>query len=80
MIFQSITQHLPILQVVLPLIAAPLCVLLRRPALSWLFALAVTWASFAISIALFIQLEHVGTIVYELLYRIHLMKVWIYLS
>jgi multicomponent Na+:H+ antiporter subunit D len=65
-IFQSITQHLPILQVVLPLIAAPLCVLLRRPALSWLFALAVTWASFAISIALFIQLEHVGTIVYEL--------------
>ena len=62
----SLSAHLPILQVVLPLIAAPICLLLRRPLLSWLLALAVTWTCFAIAIALMIRLESVGTIVYEL--------------
>jgi multicomponent Na+:H+ antiporter subunit D len=65
-IAQLVSQHLPALQVVLPLIAAPVCVLLRRASLSWLFAMIVTWACFAISIALLVRLESVGTIVYEM--------------
>ncbi len=66
MIAQFVSQHLLALQVVLPLIAAPVCVLLRRPTLSWLFALVVTWVCFAMSVALLIRLEGVGTIVYEM--------------
>jgi multicomponent Na+:H+ antiporter subunit D len=65
-IAQLVSQHLPALQVVLPLIATPVCVLLRRASLSWLFAMIVTWACFAISIALLVRLESVGTIVYEM--------------
>ena len=44
-----IAQHFPVLQVVLPLLMAPVCVLLRRAALAWLAAAAVTWAAFAIA-------------------------------
>ena len=47
-----IAGHLPILQVVLPLLAAPLCVLLRRGTLCWGLALGVSWVSFGIAIAL----------------------------
>ena len=36
----SIATHLPALQVVLPLLAAPLTVLLRRPGLAFLVAVA----------------------------------------
>ena len=34
--------HFPVLQVVLPLLAAPVCVLLRHATLAWLAALAPT--------------------------------------
>ena len=44
--------HLPALQVLLPLIAAPLCFLLRGDARSRIFALLVTWSCLAISLAL----------------------------
>jgi multicomponent Na+:H+ antiporter subunit D len=49
------TSHLPILQVVLPLIAAPLMVLVRRGVLAWLIAVAVSAAALAIAAALFAQ-------------------------
>ena len=61
-----IEAHLPALQVVLPLIAAPLCVLLRHAGLVWLFATLVTWASLAVAIALLQQVLAGGVIVYEL--------------
>ena len=38
-----ITAHLLPLQVVIPLVAAPLCVLIRRDWLAWLFTLGVSW-------------------------------------
>jgi len=41
------TEHLPILQIVVPLMAAPVCILLRRRALTLGFAIAVCWAVFA---------------------------------
>ena len=61
-----IGANLPALQVVVPLMAAPLCVLLRRPGLVWAFATLVCWAAFAISIALLARVGEGGAISYEL--------------
>ncbi|MEA3243379.1 MAG: monovalent cation/H+ antiporter subunit D family protein, partial [Pseudomonadota bacterium] len=58
--------HLPILQVIVPLMAAPLCLLLTRPRMVWLFALVVSAAAFLTSILLLQQVMVSGTIVYEL--------------
>ena len=41
--------HFPVLQVVLPLLMAPVCVLLRSARLAWLAALAISWVTFAIA-------------------------------
>ncbi len=54
----------PALQVVVPLIAAPVCVLLRRGTAAWVLALLATWASLAISIALLLRVQASGTISY----------------
>ncbi len=58
--------HLPILQVIVPLMAAPLCLLLTRPRLVWLFTLMVSGAAFLISVLLLQQVMASGTIIYEL--------------
>ncbi len=58
--------HLPILQVIVPLMAAPLCLLLTRPRMVWLFALVVSGTAFLTSILLLQQVMISGTIVYEL--------------
>ncbi len=57
---------LPILQVALPLIAAPLCVLLRRSGLAWAFATLVSWGLLAISILLLMHVMNEGGISYRL--------------
>ena len=61
-----IAAHYAALQVVAPLIAAPLCVLLRRGILAWLVTVAISWIALAISIQLLIQVLATGTISYEL--------------
>ena len=61
-----ISVHLPILQVILPLIAAPVCVLLRNGNLAWVFALAVSWVSFVIAILLLSQVMDGSMITYAL--------------
>ncbi len=58
--------HLPILQVVVPLMAAPLCLLVARPRLVWLFTLIVSGLAFLISGLLLEQVVTSGTIIYEL--------------
>ena len=58
--------HLPILQVIVPLLAAPLCLFLTRSRLVWLFALIASGFSFIISILLLQQVMASGTIIYEL--------------
>lgn len=58
--------HLPILQVIVPLMAAPLCLLLSRPRLVWMFALVVSGLAFLISSLLLQQVMTSGTIIYEL--------------
>ena len=61
-----IAQHFPVLQVVLPLLMAPVCVLLRRAALAWLAAAAVTWAAFAIAGLLLAEVLAGGPVSYAL--------------
>jgi multicomponent Na+:H+ antiporter subunit D len=61
-----ISTHLPVLQVVLPLIAAPICVILRQGTLSWLLTVLVCLLSFIISCALFNQVLVDGVISYAL--------------
>ena len=61
-----ISPHLPALQVVLPLIAAPLLVVIRRPALVWGLSVAVTWLCFAIAVGLLIQVMDSGPISYRI--------------
>ena len=45
-------SHLPALQVIVPMLTAPLVMLLRQPRLSWVVASAASICAFAISIAL----------------------------
>ena len=59
-------EQLPVLQVILPLLTAPLCVLVRRARATWLLALAVTWASLATSVLLLQQVLIEGPISYQL--------------
>ena len=56
----SLAQHLPALQVVLPLISAPLAVLLRRGRVAFLIVAAAAWTAFAIAIALWLQVDASG--------------------
>ncbi len=61
-----IEQHLPILQIIVPLIAAPLCVLLKRPRLVISFAIIVCWVTFGLAILLMDRVASGGVIIYEL--------------
>lgn len=61
-----IAPHLPAIQVVLPLMAAPVCVLLRRGRAAWLLATLVSWASLLIAIALLDRVLVEGTISYAM--------------
>lgn len=62
----AVAAHLPILQVVVPLVSAPLCFLLRRGNLAWSLASLVSWAAFATSILLLRAVMDGGTIRYEI--------------
>ena len=59
-------DQLPILQIIVPLIAAPLAVLLRAPRLALRFSLVVVWATFGMSAALLRRVLLEGTLRYEL--------------
>lgn len=62
----NLSPHLPALQVVVPLIAAPLSLLLRRAGLAFGVALAASWAALAVSVLLWLQVEATGTISYAI--------------
>ena len=61
-----IAAHLPALQVVLPLMAAPTCVVLRNGRAAWLLATIVTATTFVISMALLLQVLDNGPISYAI--------------
>ncbi len=62
----QIASQLPVLQVVVPLIAAPVCMALRNGRLAWVLALVVSWTAFAISALLLVQVLNVGVISYHI--------------
>ncbi len=61
-----IALHLPALQVILPLVAAPLCALFRHGLLAWAITLTASWLAFAAAIMLLLQVIDQGVISYEL--------------
>ena len=61
-----IEAHLPILQIVVPLMAAPVCLLLRRRALAWVWATLICCLSLGISVHLLRRVMEEGTIIYAL--------------
>ncbi|MFT6902322.1 MAG: multicomponent Na+:H+ antiporter subunit D [Colwellia sp.] len=58
--------HLPVLQVIIPLMAAPICLMLKRPKLVWIFSIIASGLAFSISILLLQQVMTSGVISYEL--------------
>jgi multicomponent Na+:H+ antiporter subunit D len=61
-----VINHLPILQVLIPLLGAPLCLLVRSPRVVGLFALFISILVFLVSCGLLQQVLEHGTIVYQL--------------
>jgi multicomponent Na+:H+ antiporter subunit D len=60
-----ITEHLPVLMVVIPIMAAPLCVILRSQLAGWTLATAASAAAFACAIGVLMQVLASGAISYE---------------
>jgi multicomponent Na+:H+ antiporter subunit D len=61
-----IEHHLPVLQVVIPLLVAPLCLLIRNHAVVRAMSIVVTFVGLGISLSLLSKVLDVGTVVYEL--------------
>ena len=61
-----IAHHLPILQIIIPLMSAPICLVLRRARIAWVLSLAVSWICLVISVALLVKVLDGGAISYEL--------------
>jgi multicomponent Na+:H+ antiporter subunit D len=62
----SLALHLPALQVVVPLAAAPLAVLVRSRGAAFVLVTLAAWAAFAVSILLWLQVNASGPISYAL--------------
>ncbi|HER27253.1 MAG TPA: monovalent cation/H+ antiporter subunit D family protein, partial [Rhodospirillales bacterium] len=61
-----ITPHLPILQIILPLMAAPVAIILRRPGATWALATVITWIAFAIALMLMMEVLANGPLNYRI--------------
>ena len=59
-------EHLPILQVVAPLIAAPICILVHRPKPAWAVTATVSWGALFIAAILLHTVLETGPISYAL--------------
>ena len=63
---QFFYTHLAALQVVLALLAAPVCLLLRRPNAAWAMATGITWMLLGVALAMLDRVLEMGTVVYSL--------------
>mgnify|MGYP001128182122 CR=1 FL=1 len=59
-----LATQLPALQIIVPMLSAPLCVLLRSGRAAWLLAALASWASLGIAAALLARVLDVGAISY----------------
>ena len=62
----TLQAQLPALQIVVPLVAAPLCALVRSPTPAWILAASVSAATFAVAAALAIAVSDGSEIAYLL--------------
>lgn len=62
----SLSSHLPALQVVIPLISAPIALLIRQRHLTWALMMIVSWLSLAISILLWLKVSDGSVISYAI--------------
>ena len=58
--------HMLALQVVVPLVSAPLCVLMRPHRVAWAFSLAVSWAVLIIAALLLAEVLEPGPVTYAM--------------
>ncbi len=61
-----IDAHLPILQIVVPLLSAPLCLLIRARRTTLALTIAICWITFGIATRLLFQVLEAGEVRYEL--------------
>lgn len=61
-----IAEHLPALQVVVPLMSAPAIILARRHSVAWVIATLASWAALAIAIAIALRVAEAGTLSYAI--------------
>ena len=59
-------NHLPALQVVIPLISAPICALLTRDRVAWAFALVVSWTVLLVAVLLLNRVMDEGPLSYAI--------------
>ncbi|MDA0997985.1 MAG: monovalent cation/H+ antiporter subunit D family protein, partial [Proteobacteria bacterium] len=59
-------DHLPVLQVIVPLMSAPFCVIFRNGRIAWGIAVAASFTAAIMSVKLLLTVLAGGTIVYEL--------------
>ena len=80
------SAHLPILQVVVPLLAAPFCLFLKRGRAAWGLAVLASWAALAIALALLGQVMQEGVLSYAIgdwappigiEYRVDVVNAWV---
>lgn len=62
----ALLSNLPALQIVVPLMAAPICAMVARPRFAWAWATAISFIAFAMSVALFWQVRDGSVISYEM--------------
>jgi multicomponent Na+:H+ antiporter subunit D len=62
----ALVFHFPILVVVVPLMAAPVCIAVRNGTAAWLIAVATSWYALAVSIVLLERVLETGLVVYEI--------------
>jgi len=79
-------EHYPALQVVVPLLAAPLCLFLRNGRAAWGLAVLASWSALGISLALLSRVMSSGVISYALgdwappigiEYRVDIVNAWV---
>ncbi len=61
-----ISANLPALQIVIPLISAPLCAIIPSGRVAWLFATLVSWAALAMAAAVLMEVNANGALDYEM--------------
>ncbi|MBL4803864.1 MAG: monovalent cation/H+ antiporter subunit D family protein [Alphaproteobacteria bacterium] len=63
---EVVLANLPALQVLLPLLTAPICFLVRKNGIAWLLAFVATLGSFVVAINLFEQVSNEGVLSYTM--------------